>query len=243
MIDKKLVDELMERAGAGDQSVLRSVELKSLYDEIKTKSDDERAAFGQEVNELKQQLESLLDAKAAAADAKDPIDVTAPFDVNSTQPEFLPATNGTVHPIMSELGQVLDIYARMGFASTESRQIDNDYYMFTSLNFPKDHPARDDYDTFMTEEGLIAPAHTSIMQNRILKSHKELLEKDQPIAYVVPGRVFRNEDLDARHEHTFYQLEGVYVDRGVHAGMLIATLKTLFQEYLGRELKVMTQPF
>jgi phenylalanyl-tRNA synthetase alpha chain len=243
MIEKKLAEGLRERAASGDQSVLRSAELKSLYDEIKTKPDDERAAFGQEVNALKQELVSLLDATSIAANIKDPIDVTAPFDMNSKPPEFLAATKGTVHPIMSELEQVLDIYARMGFASTESRQIDNDYYMFTSLNFPKDHPARDDYDTFMTEEGLIAPAHTSIMQNRILKANKELLEKNQPIAYVIPGRVFRNEDLDARHEHTFYQLEGVYVDKGIHAGMLIATLKTFFQEYFSRELKVMTQPF
>jgi phenylalanyl-tRNA synthetase alpha chain len=144
---------------------------------------------------------------------------------------------------MSELGRVLDIYARMGFASVESRQIDDDYHMFTSLNFPEGHPARDDYDTFITEEGFIAPAHTSTMQNRVLEANKHLLEKGQPIAHVIPGRVFRNEDVDARHEHTFYQLEGVYVDKNVHAGMLIATLKTFFQEYFARDVKVKTQPF
>jgi phenylalanyl-tRNA synthetase alpha chain len=81
------------------------------------------------------------------------------------------------------------------------------------------------------------------MQNRVLKDRKDKLEQGEPIAVVIPGRVFRNEDLDARHEHTFYQLEGVYVGKGVHAGMLIATLKTFLQTYYGKELEVKTQPF
>ena len=143
----------------------------------------------------------------------------------------------------------MDIFYRMGFTAVESRELDDDYHMFTSLNFPEGHPARDDYDTFMTEQTdkngqrLIAPAHTSTMQNRVLQQYKAGLEQGEPIAVVVPDRVFRNEDLDARHEHTFYQLEGVYVDKGVHAGMLIATLKTFLQEYYGKELEVKTQPF
>jgi phenylalanyl-tRNA synthetase alpha chain len=144
---------------------------------------------------------------------------------------------------MTELERVLDIFYRMGFTAVESREIDDDYHMFTSLNFPEGHPARDDYDTFVTTEGLIAPAHTSTMQNRVLQAQKDNLEAGNPIAAVIPGRVFRNEDLDARHEHTFYQLEGVYVDKGVHAGNLIATLKTFLQEYYGKELEVKTQPF
>lgn len=138
---------------------------------------------------------------------------------------------------MTELENILGIFTRMGFTVVESREIDDDYHMFGSLNFPKDHPARDEYDTFVTDEGLIAPAHTSIMQNRVLKSQKP------PIRAVIPGRVFRNEDLDARHEHTFYQLEGVYVDKGIHAGHLIATLKAFLEEYFGQKLEVKTQPF
>jgi phenylalanyl-tRNA synthetase alpha chain len=89
----------------------------------------------------------------------------------------------------------------------------------------------------------IAPAHTSTMQNRVLSAGKERLKEGQAIATVIPGRVFRNEDLDARHEHTFYQLEGVYVDKGINAGHLIATLKTFLQEYYGKQLEVKTQPF
>ncbi|MBC7764644.1 phenylalanine--tRNA ligase subunit alpha, partial [Microbacteriaceae bacterium] len=110
-------------------------------------------------------------------------------------------------------------------------------------------PARDDYDTFMTVETdtdgdpLIAPAHTSTMQNRILKEYKVSLDEGGAIAAVIPDRVFRNEDLDARHEHTFYQVEGIYVAKGVHAGMLVATLQKFLEEYYGRELEVRVNPF
>jgi phenylalanyl-tRNA synthetase alpha chain len=131
----------------------------------------------------------------------------------------------------------------MGFVVEQSREIDDDFHMFESLNFPEGHPARDDYDTFMTDEGLIAPAHTSTMQNRVLQKYKGSLEKGEPIAAVVPDRVFRNEDLDATHEHTFYQIEGVYVDKGVNVGNLIATLSAFMNEYFGQELKTKLQPF
>lgn len=131
----------------------------------------------------------------------------------------------------------------MGFTILESRQLDDDYHMFESLNFPEGHPARDDYDTFMTTEGFIAPAHTSTMQNRALMMYAKNLEQGEPIAVVVPDRVFRNEDLDATHEHTFYQIEGVYVSKGVTVGNLIATLQAYLSEYFGQDLKAKIQPF
>lgn len=246
MLDKKTVEKLKKRAGEGDTSVLRSPELRSLFDQLKTLSPAKRRDFGQAVNELKKDLELLLQKSTNAADERPPIDVTAPLDLNTPKPERawqLDARTGSTHPLTQSLNELVDIFARMGFSSVESRSLDDDYNMFTSLNFPPDHPARDDYDSFTTAEGLVAPAHTSTMQNRILRQGKKLLEKGQPIAYVIPGRVFRNEDLDARHEHTFYQLEGVYVDKGVHAGMLIATLKAFLQEYYQQELDVMTQPY
>jgi phenylalanyl-tRNA synthetase alpha chain len=95
----------------------------------------------------------------------------------------------------------------------------------------------------MTTNGLIAPAHTSTMQNRVLKANRHKLEAGEPIAVAIPGRVFRNEDLDATHEHTFYQLEGVYVDKNVNVGNLIATLRAFMSEYFGQELKAKIQPF
>jgi phenylalanyl-tRNA synthetase alpha chain len=172
--------------------------------------------------------------------------LSAPFDINlplAQQPQLLTADRGSIHPLMSELAIILDIFYRMGFTAVESRQIDDDFHMFESLNFPAGHPARDDYDTFVTKEGLIAPAHTSTMQNRVLRQYQTDLAAGLPIAVVIPGRVFRNEDIDALHEHTLYMLEGVYVDRVVHTGNLLATLKTFFQEYYAEESDIKIQPF
>ncbi|MCA9325522.1 phenylalanine--tRNA ligase subunit alpha, partial [Candidatus Saccharibacteria bacterium] len=205
--------------------------------------------FGQAINRLKQDLEAKVASHQDQAESLPAIDVTAPMDVNSPAPLLLTSENGTMHPLMSELEQVLDIFYRMGFNAVESREIDDDYHMFGTLNFPEGHPARDDYDTFMTEQkdendhAYIAPAHTSTMQNRVLQKYRPNLENDQPIAVVIPGRVFRNEDLDARHEHTFYQLEGVYVGQGVHAGSLIATLKEWLKNYFGKDVDIRTQPY
>ncbi len=224
--------------------ILKAVELKALYAEIPQLDPKDRASYGKQINELKNELENLVEnSQNTTEDIRQPIDVTAPFDVNAKQPELLPTQYGSQHPLMTEIDTILDIYYRMGFRAIESRQLDDDYHMFTSLNFPSDHPARDEYDTFVTEEGLIAPAHTSVMQTRILKTNKTPLDKGEPIAYVVPGRVFRNEDVDARHEHTFYQLEGVYVGEGINVGNLIAVLQTFFEEYFGKKMEVKTQPF
>lgn len=228
----------------GELDILRATELKALYAELPGLSPAERATFGKELNALKNEL-AAAQATKQPTNQLPPIDVTAPFDVNtaSQRPELLSPEQGSRHPLMTELDKVLNIFYRMGFTAVESRQLDDDYHMFEALNFPAGHPARDDYDTFMTTEGLIAPAHTSTMQNRVLKAGLVDLKKGHPIATIIPGRVFRNEDLDARHEHTFYQLEGVYVDKGVTVGNLIATLKTFLEEYYQQELAVRTQPF
>jgi phenylalanyl-tRNA synthetase alpha chain len=232
--------------------ILKAVELRALYDQIKILPEEERAAFGQEVNSLRQDLQAKVDSAQDEDQALSPIDISAPFDINlkpENRPKLLPSQNGSQHPLTSELNTVLDIFYRMGFNAIESRELDDDYHMFSSLNFPADHPARDDYDTFLTKQldkngsPYIAPAHTSTMQNRMLKQLKPKLDKGEPIAVVIPGRVFRNEDLDARHEHTFYQLEGIYVDKDINAGHLIATLKTFLQSYYNKELEVKTQPF
>lgn len=233
--------------------LLRSLELKSLYDELKQLPFEERAAFGKELNQLKLELVAIVEAAKQAAEALPPIDLTAPFDVNvppAKRPRVLPAMVGSQHPLMTELQRILDIFYLMGFTAIEPREIDDDFHMFGALNFPEGHPARDDYDTFMLEQTgkdgkrLIAPAHTSSMQHRVLSQYKEDLEKKgKPIAAVIPGRVFRNEDLDARHEHTFYQLEGIYVAEHVTVGHLLATLKTFLQTYYDQKLEIRTQPF
>jgi phenylalanyl-tRNA synthetase alpha chain len=246
-----LKERLTELENKAD--VLKAVELKALFDELKILPPEEKAGFGAEVNQLRQELSELVrSAQDKDGEKRPPIDVTAPFDINTSpgkRPRLLNSENGSQHPLMTELATILDVFYRMGFTAIESREIDDDFHMFGTLNFPEGHPARDDYDTFMTVETdskgkqFIAPAHTSTMQHRVLQQHKANLENGQAIAVVIPGRVFRNEDLDARHEHTFYQLEGVYVDENINAGHLIATLKTFLQSYYGKKLDVKTHPF
>ena len=248
-IAKTLTDRAL--ASNAPREVLRAPELKALYEHIKTLPSDERGSFGKRVNELKQALELAVSARQAELEKVDlpPIDVTAPMDVNTDIPPLLPSDQGTIHPLSAEIERISGIFNRMGYCVEESREIDDQFHMFESLNFPKGHPARDDYDTFMTEQTdvngdrLIAPAHTSTMQNRVLQKYRAQLEQGEAIAAIVPDRVFRNEDLDARHEHTFYQVEGVYVGKGVAVGNLIATLQAFLQEYYGKKLDVRVNPF
>ena len=241
----KRFDELENKS-----DILKAPELRALFGQIKDQPEDQRAVFGQSVNQLHVELKEMVVASQDAENEATPIDITAPWDVNSRNSiGLLPTEQGSTHPLMQEIQKLSDIFERMGFAIEESREIDDQYHMFDTLNFPKGHPARDDYDTFLTVEtdndgeSFVAPAHTSTMQNRMLKKYKSNLENGEPIAVVVPDRVFRNEDLDARHEHTFYQVEGVYVAKGVHTGMLIATLQEFLSEYYGKQLDVRTNPF
>lgn len=239
-------DVLLERIAQSDEprSVLRAPELKPLYAVLPTLPPEERGAYGKSMNDLKQALEAAISAREAVLEDAQvvPLDVTAPWDINTAAPGLLPTEPGSQHPLTRELELVVDIFTRMGFEAIESRQIDDDYHMFGALNFPENHPARDGYDTFRTEEGFIPPAHTSTMQNRILKDGKAKLEAGGQIAAVSYGRVFRNEDVDATHGHTFYQCEGVFVSESATLGQMLGTLRSFFETYYGQELKIKTQP-
>lgn len=238
--------ELLARIQSSNQphEVLRAPELRAFADEIKTLPPEQRADAGRALNELKQALVAAIDERQTALDdaALAPIDVTAPWDVNGNRPDLLPTEFGTQHPITVELERIVDIFTRMGFDAHESRQLDDDWNMFGALNFPEGHPARDGYDTFRTEEGFIPPAHTSTMQNRVLKAGKAQLEAGGQIASISYGRVFRNEDVDATHEHTFYQQEGVFVSRDATLGQMLGTLRAFFEEYYRQKLAIKTQP-
>lgn len=242
---QKTKEQLLQRVETLEEkrAILRAPELRALYGKIKDQPEDQRRAYGQAINDLKSELESKISSLQSPISDLAPIDVTAPFDINAKLPELLPTENGTTHPITKEIEKICDIFYRMGFEVSESREIDDEYHMFTSLNFPEGHPARDDYDTFMTEEGFVAPAHTSTMQNRIIKARKEKLESGEPIAVLAVDRVFRNEDLDARHEHTFHQAEGIYVGKNITVGNLVATLKTFLTTYFGKEVQTKITPF
>ena len=224
------------------KSKLKEINMRSA--KIRELPVEERAEFGQKINaereavllQIKEAEKKLLDVEV------EPIDTTAWSGVNEALPEFYSVEQGSKHPLMTELDRVVDIYQMMGFDVVESRQLDDEFNMFDALNFPKGHPARDGYDTFRTEEGLIPPAHTSTMQHRVLKAYKKNLESGKAISVVVPGRVFRNEDTDATHEHTFYQCEGVYVSKDCTMGDMLGILREFFEKYYEQKLNIRTQP-
>lgn len=218
--------------------------INSEYAKIKEIPAEKRAEFGKQINEKKQAiLAQIVEAEAAALETEvESLDITAPCGLNGNMPELLHATDGSQHPLMTELDRVIAIYQSMGFDIVESRQLDDEYHMFDSLNFTKGHPARDGYDTFRTEEGFIPPAHTSTMQHRVLKAYKHKLDEGEVIAVAVPGRVYRNEDVDATHEHTFYQCEGVYVSKTCTLGNMLGILREFFEKYYGQKLNIKTQP-
>lgn len=205
---------------------------------------EKRAEFGKKINARRQELlEKISEAERAMLDtAVEPIDITAWSGINEPMPEFYPTEMGSLHPLMSEFDRVVEIYQMMGFDVVEARQLDDEYHMFDSLNFAKEHPARDGYDTFRTEEGFIPPAHTSTMQHRVLKAYRKNLDEGREIAVVVPGRVFRNEDVDATHEHTFYQCEGVYVSENCSMSNMLGILREFFEKYYEQKLNIRTQP-
>ena len=227
-----------------EQLKLKLKEINTRAAKIRDLPVEQRAEFGRTINaERSEVMAAIVEAERRLLDAEvEPIDVTAWSGVNEKMPEFYPVTMGSKHPLMSELERVVEIYQMMGFDAVESRQLDDEYHMFDSLNFPKEHPARDGYDTFRTEEGFIPPAHTSTMQHRVLKAYKKNLDEGKAIAVVVPGRVFRNEDVDATHEHTFYQCEGVYVSETCTLGDMLGILREFFEKYYEQKLNIRTQP-
>lgn len=241
-VEKTLLTRVAESDTPRD--VLKAPEIRELYAVIAQLPSEERGEFGRRVNQVKVAVQAAIEARETELEAADvvPLDVTAPWAPNMSRPKLLPTETGTRHPLTTELEAVIDIFTRMGFEAVESRQIDDDHHMFGALNFPKDHPARDGYDTFRTEEGYIPPAHTSTMQHRILKRGKAQLEAGGQIAAISYGRVFRNEDVDATHEHTFYQVEGVFVSPTATLGEMLGTLRSFFETYYGQALRIKTQP-
>lgn len=243
---RNIRQQMIDNVNASDspRDIFRQPEFKQLFTSISGLPAQERGAYGKMVNELKNDLEKHVSDRELFLNRKEikQIDITAPCDVNAPRPDLLPVENGTFHPLTTELEKVIDIFTRMGFDAIESRQIDDDEHMFGTLNFPVGHPARDGYDTFRTEDGFISPAHTSTMQNRILKNGLKKLKAGGQIAAISYGRVFRNEDVDATHEHTFHQYEGVYVSKDASLGQMLGTLQSFFESYYGQNLLTKTQP-
>ena len=198
-------------------------------------SSEEKRAFGQRLNTLKSQAEQLLKEaleKAKAAE-KDLVRKVAGLDLS------LPGIDrrlGSIHPIALVQMELEEIFQGMGFRVLTGYEVELEYYNFDALNIPPDHPARDMQDTFWLDNGMLLRTHTSANQVRALETY------GVPLRAIFPGRCFRNEAIDASHENTFYQLEGLLVDRDISVAHLIAVMKTLLSQVFKREVTVRLRP-
>lgn len=148
---------------------------------------------------------------------------------------------GHKHPLTQMIAEINSIFSEIGFVFAEGPEVESEYYNFDRLNVPKDHPARDMQDTFWLPSSLVSEptvlrTHTSPVQARYMDTHQP------PIRIVVPGKTFRNEATDATHEAQFHQLEGLYIDTGVHLGHLKGTLEYFFSKFLGGDVEVRFRP-
>ncbi len=198
-------------------------------------SPEERAAFGKDLNAAKQSLESAFDARKAGFDSAA---LTARLDAEWLDLTIPPAGQrpGSLHPLTQIQREIEQLFTSLGFAVLDGPEVESEYNNFDALNIPAEHPARDMQDTFWLDGGFCLRTHTSPVQVRGMKLLKP------PFRMIAPGRVFRNEEVDASHEHTFYQLEGMMVDRNVSVANLIYFMKTLLSGIFGREVTVRLRP-
>ena len=213
-----------------------------LMKETNSLSNEEKKEFGQAVNVLKNEVNDILTAKREEM-IKKAIELE-----NSLMPEFdvsIPAdlTRGSYHPITLVQRQCEEIFKHMGFTVEDYSEIVTDYECFESLNIPKSHPARDMQDTYYLENGQLLKSQTSAAQNAIYKKYKDaLVNEGKAIKAIFPGRCFRNEATDACHENTFFQMEGVMVDKNISISNLIFFMKTMLSEVFQKDIKVRLRP-
>ena len=216
--------------------------ITALLKGMKDLSVEEKKTFGAEVNALKEEATALIEAKLtelkekeilAEINAMPIIDVTAPANTD----------RGSYHPITLVQRQCEAIFKSMGFTVEDYPEVVTDYECFEALNIPKHHPARDMQDTYYLSNGQLLKTHTSAAQNAILKKYgKNLMENGVPIKAIFPGRCFRNEATDACHENTFFQMEGIMVDKAINISNLIYFMKSMLSEVFQKDIKVRLRP-
>lgn len=202
---------------------------------IKELPDDQKKAYGEGVNALKTMVEELLTSKKVELEEKEVQNA-----LNNTKLVDLTTPNrckcGSLHPISIIQQKVIEVFESMGFAVADGFEVETEYNNFEAVNIPKHHPARDMQDTFYLDNGQLLKTHTSANQNRIMKKY------GAPLKAIFPGRCFRNEELDASHENTFFQLEGMMIDKNVSTSNLIYFMKTMLSQVFGKEMQVRLRP-
>jgi phenylalanyl-tRNA synthetase alpha chain len=212
----------------------RSAEITEIKKSIGSLSPEDRKEVGRAANLASREIEEALRARtnelaAGEREARlrtEAVDVTLPG---------VPFPKGYLHPSMRIIDDVVDFFVGLGYRVAEGPEVETDYYNFTALNIPPEHPARSEHDTFFLDEGLVLRTHTSPVQIRTM------LAQEPPVYVVCPGRTYRR-DSDPTHTPMFHQIEGLAVDRGLTLGHLKGTLAAMARHVFGEELKVRLRP-
>ena len=202
---------------------------------LKNVAADKRKEVGEKANSLRVEIEEMIEAKKEELKEKEyeaeinnaeKIDLTVPVEDKV----------GSLHPITIVQRELEDIFTSMGFTVEDGNEVETEYNNFEAVNVPKYHPARDMQDTFGLENGELLKTQTSAAQNKIM------LKYGAPLKAIFPGRCFRNEALDASHENTFFQMEGMMIDKNVSISNLIYFMKTLLSEIFKKDIEVRLRP-
>ena len=210
-------------------------EIVEILKNLKNVEESKRKEYAMLANKLKSDIESKIEEKKEEVKEleyelriknEEKIDITLPVDDEV----------GSLHPITIVQKELEEIFTSMGFTVEDGNEVETEYNNFEAVNVPKYHPARDMQDTFWLENGQLLKTQTSAAQNRIMKKY------GAPLKAIFPGRCFRNEELDASHENTFFQMEGMMIDKDVSISNLIYFMKTLLSEIFKKEVEVRLRP-
>ncbi|WP_301387009.1 phenylalanine--tRNA ligase subunit alpha, partial [uncultured Duncaniella sp.] len=207
--------------------------ITSLMQDFRTVPAEQKRELGQKLNELKTIATERLAALREALENSDTVD--SDLDLTRTA---APLPLGSRHPLSLVKDEIIAIFSRLGFTIAEGPEIEDDWHVFSSLNFAEDHPARDMQDTFFIEHhpDIVLRSHTSSVQSRVMESNQP------PIRIICPGRVYRNEAISARAHCFFHQVEALYVDENVSFADLRQTLLYFAREMFGPETKIRLRP-
>jgi len=203
-------------------------EIGELLTGLKDMSIDEKKKYGSLINSTKKEMEELINKRLESLQNK--------VNVNFDDTVDYEVKTGSLHPVTIIAKEVTDILKKMGFTVVSGPEMESEYYNFEALNVPKDHPARDMQDTYYLDNGMLLRTQTSDNQIHAMENY------GAPLRICAPGRTFRNEDLDANHENTFFQIEGMVIDKGVSIENLLYVMKSVLSELFKRDVDVRLRP-
>ena len=241
-IDRLRSEALQQIETAADTEQLEAIRvavlgrkgrLTALLRGLKDAADDDRPRLGAALNRLKGEIGQALAQREQALGRSDGDDLPVG---DLTLPGNSPVPLGVAHPLQVVLEEICDIFYGMGYSRGDGPDVELDYYNFTALNFPTDHPSRDIQDTFYIDEKVCLRTHTSPVQVRTME------RVQPPLAYVFPGRVYRNENVDASHSAEFFQIEGLCVDRAISMADLRDTVETFVRSFFGTDQQTRFRP-